>query len=214
MRLHCLYSTTLGSSGPVQSIVRCRDDDSCGFTGEKKQACLVLLKLNPPADGTFSKIALQLEELPVCSVCPFQLSGISFKEKKGWTDSGTMTVALYCTNVSNRSVLILAMLHSGNVGRTTGYVNRIFFVSIVQFAQHLPCVSKHVTIVLPRRIDDNLQVLEPSPSAWTFRTSRLWAGGTRKTAYAVAWITMQTRVTDLLSCGCARTRVSRSAQVS
>ena len=110
-----------------------------------------------------------------CAMCVLSNSAASLsKKKKGWTDSGTMTVALYCTNVSNRSVLILAILHSGNVGRTTGCFNRIFFVSIVQFAQHLPCVSKHVTIVLPRRIDDNLQVLEPSPSAWTFRTSRLF----------------------------------------
>ena len=46
------------------------------------------------------------------------------------------------------------------------------------------------------------------------RTSRLWAERTRQKAYAVARNRMQTRVTDLLACGCARTRVSRSTQVS
>ena len=39
----------------------------------------------------------------------FQLNGISFKEILNWIDSGTMTVSLCCTNVNNRSVLILTM---------------------------------------------------------------------------------------------------------
>ena len=52
-------STILGSSsGPFQLIVRCRDDDSCGFRAEKKRVCPVLLELNPPAHRPFSSIDL------------------------------------------------------------------------------------------------------------------------------------------------------------
>ena len=39
-----------------------------------------------------------------------------------------MTVFLYCTTVHNRSGLILAILHSGSVIRTTECINQNFFV--------------------------------------------------------------------------------------
>ena len=52
-----LVQHNLGSSsGPVQSIVRCLDEDSCGFRSDTRQACLVFLGLNPPAHGPFSGI--------------------------------------------------------------------------------------------------------------------------------------------------------------
>ena len=35
-----------------------------------------------------------------------------------------------------------------------------------------------------------------------------------KETHAVAWNTIQTRVTEMLACGCARTRLSRNTQVS
>ena len=34
-----------------------------------------------------------------------------FERKHRWIDCNNMTVALYCTNVNNRSVLILTILH-------------------------------------------------------------------------------------------------------
>ena len=43
---------------PVQSIVRCLDDESCGFRSEKAQACLVLVRLKPSAQRPFSEIDL------------------------------------------------------------------------------------------------------------------------------------------------------------
>ena len=50
-----------------------------------------------------------------------------------------MTVALQCTSVDNRFIVILAMLHSGFVGRTTEYVKPSFFVP------YLSASSKRVT---------------------------------------------------------------------
>ena len=38
-----------------------------------------------------------------------------------------MTAALQCTNVANRSGLVLTVLHSEFVGGTTEYVNAFFF---------------------------------------------------------------------------------------
>ena len=47
-----------------------------------KEACLVLLKLNPLAHRLFYRIDLQLEELPVWNMCSFQFICIHVKENK------------------------------------------------------------------------------------------------------------------------------------
>ena len=44
-------------------------------------------------------------------------------------DLVTMTVSLYCTNVDNRSVLVLIVLHSGFDSR----INPLFFVPTLSF---------------------------------------------------------------------------------
>ena len=49
-----------------------------------------------------------------------------FQREEAWIDCDTLTVALHCTNVDNRSFLVLTLLHSGFVGRTTECVNPIF----------------------------------------------------------------------------------------
>ena len=49
----------------------------------------------------------------------------------------TMTVALYCMNVNILSVLILTILHSGFVGRTTDSVIPLFFVPLTWAGNHL-----------------------------------------------------------------------------
>ena len=43
-----------------------------------------------------------------------------------------------------------------SVKRLNASINPTFFVPIFEFAQHLPCVSKHMTIVLLRQLHDNL----------------------------------------------------------
>ena len=74
------WSILGSSSSPFQSVARCCDDGPCGFRAEKKQACLVLLRLKPPAHRPFTMMDLYLEELPVWHVCSFQFKGICFKE--------------------------------------------------------------------------------------------------------------------------------------
>ena len=102
--------------------------DFCVCRGEKKQACLVLLKLNPPAQRPFSRIDLQLEELPVWTMLSLQLNGISIQES--WIDGDTMTVPWYRTTVNNRSVLVLTTLHSGFVERPSASINFFFVPSL------------------------------------------------------------------------------------
>ena len=147
----------------VQSIVRCLYDVSCGLRGEKKQVCIVLLELNPLGRRPFSGIDLCF----VWNTCSVQFRRYLFQRKQSWVDCVSMVVALYCTNVDNRFVSILTILHSGVVGRTTGCVNPIFVVpKLSELAQHLACLSKHDPIALPRRIHDNLYVVEFSWNAW------------------------------------------------
>ena len=128
----CLYSTVLGSSsGPVHSIVRCLDDDSCGFRSEKKKACLVLLRLNLPADKPFPWIDLYLEELAVWNMCSFQFQRYLFQRDQVWIDfkprdNGSVLHAYrysFCFWSSPHSIF-------GFVGGTTERVNPIFFVPI------------------------------------------------------------------------------------
>ena len=60
------------------SAVLMTDLADFGFGGgEKKQTCLVHLRLDPPAHRQSS------EELPVWSVCSFQFNGIFVKERVG-----------------------------------------------------------------------------------------------------------------------------------
>ena len=110
--LLCLYSTILGSwTGPVQLIVRCLDDGFCGFRGEKKQACPVLLKLTPPAHTQLSRIDLWLEELPV------------------WENKvGLILAPWLCPCAARMSIIVpiwsfFAILLSRFVGRTTKCIN-------------------------------------------------------------------------------------------
>ena len=49
---------------------------------KKKQACLVLLGLNPPAQTPFSWICCEEEELPVWEMCSSQCSSLPFKENR------------------------------------------------------------------------------------------------------------------------------------
>ena len=68
--------------GPVQSIVRCHDDDSFGFTGEKKQAWLVLPRLILLPVGHSLGLVCSWKNCP-CVICfPSQFNGICFKENK------------------------------------------------------------------------------------------------------------------------------------
>ena len=60
------------SSGPFQSIVRCRDDDSCGVRGEKKQACLMLLRLDPLAHRPIRMFAVGRTARVECVFFPIQ----------------------------------------------------------------------------------------------------------------------------------------------
>ena len=76
-----------------------------------------------------------------------------------YMDYNTVTVALCSTNVNNRSVLILTIVHSGFVSGTTKFINPLFFVP---FAPHLSCLSKHDPIVLLRQLHDSLYVAENS----------------------------------------------------
>ena len=75
-------------------------------------------------------------------------------------DCHTVTVALCCTNADDCYVLVLTILHSRFVNRTTECVNPMFFVPIFEFDQNLPTVSKHVPVVLLRQLHDKLRVLE------------------------------------------------------
>ena len=84
-------------------------------------SCASWIQTHRPPVSTFH---LQLEELPVWNMCSFQFNGIRLKEV--WIDCDPMTVALQCTNVDNRSMLVLTILHAGSVGRTTEYVNPFF----------------------------------------------------------------------------------------
>ena len=83
-----------------------------------------------------------------------------------WIDCDAMTVALQCTSVDNRYVSVLLILHFGFVSRTTKCINPFFFVPDIEFARHLACLSKHVTIVLLRQLHDNLHDVESLSSAW------------------------------------------------
>ena len=124
-----MHNTILvSSSGPFQSIVRCRNDDSCGFRREKKQACLVLLKLRPPAQRPFSKIDLKVGRAAArlaCVFLPIQL--YLFQREQVWIDCNSMTVALQCTSVQ---IVPFWSSHCSalGVGGTTACVNPIFFV--------------------------------------------------------------------------------------
>ena len=55
--------------------------------------------------------------------------------------------------------MITTILHSGSASRMTQCINPIFFVPILNFAQHVPCVSKRITIVLLRQLHDNLHLV-------------------------------------------------------
>ena len=69
-------------------------------------------------------------------MCVLSNSIVSLTEKQRWIDSGTMIVALYCTNVSNRSVLILAIALFW-VSQQNDKVRQSTFL---EFAQHLACL--------------------------------------------------------------------------
>ena len=62
------------------------------------------------------------------------------------------------------------------------------------------------------QIDNN--VIAPARTVKSWQHARKTVRASQKKACAVAWSTVQTRVTDMLTCGCARTRVSHSTQVS
>ena len=62
-------------------------------------------------------------------MCSFQFNGICFQRKQVWIDSFSMPGALHCTNVKNRSLLVLTILHSGFVGGTTEDVKTNFTCS-------------------------------------------------------------------------------------
>ena len=102
-----------------------------------------------------------------CWICvvPSNSTVSEKKKEQVWIDCNPMTGALYCTNVNNRFVLVLVKLHFGFVVTTTECVNQIFFVPRFEFAQSLPWVSKHVSIVLLRQLHDNLRVVRYSWSA-------------------------------------------------
>ena len=62
---------------------------------------------------------------------------IHSQKKTLWIDCNTMTVALYCTNVHIRSVLILIVLHSEFVSSTSECINPLFLCPNSEFARHL-----------------------------------------------------------------------------
>ena len=147
-RLLCFYSTILGSSSsPFQSIVRCRDDDACGFRTDKKQACLVPLRLKPPAHRPRSLgLICSWKSCPRGTCVPFN-SPLSMWKRTFLDYCDAMTVALQCNSVDIRSIfLILTLLHSGFVGGPTEYGNPFFLVPIFRIFQEChnvcpPCCS-------------------------------------------------------------------------
>ena len=74
-----------------------------------------------------------------------------FQSKQNWINCNTVTVALYCTNVNNRSAVVLTILRSGFVGRTTECINQLFCYKF-EFLRHLPPSVTHVPNVLLRRL--------------------------------------------------------------
>ena len=106
----------------------------------------------------------RLEEVPVWNMCSFQLNDISVKERKlDWFGHHDCVLVLH--ECHNRFVLILTILHSGFVSRTTKCTSPLFCPKS-EFAQHWACLSKHDPIALLRRIHDNLYIVGSSWSAW------------------------------------------------
>ena len=93
-------------------------------------------------------------------MCSFQYNGTCFREHRVWIDYNNMTVALYCTNEENRSILVLTILLFWVCQQNVRLRQSTFLCPTSEFARHLACLSRHDPTVVLRQLHDNLHDLE------------------------------------------------------